>query len=381
MHRQHAAYYLKRATDLEALRSEQPATAIEQAEQDYPNMLAALRWCEVSDDTGIAARLVDKLGWFWGMHGGGWQLREWFRAILLQTPAAETPADRARRLYNLAHKTLDLEEEQRLKEESLAIYRSIGNQTQVAAILFEMAESAYHAGDDLRSAQLIDESVALARALGDPHRLSSMLHNLGDMAREDGNYPRAEALFAETLAMRRQAGRTEDIADTLNATGDLAFYQGELARAEVLYREAYTLFQETKHRNMIGWLLRNLGRVAHAQGDDDRARELLVQSLLLFQQHGLIWAIGCCLDAMAGVVGACGQPERAARLFGAGEKLRQMSGANSRWTWPIGARVDYASDVALVRSALSEETFAAAWKAGRQMSPEQAIAYALDDSD
>jgi hypothetical protein len=128
---------------------------------------------------------------------------------------------------------------------------------------------------------------------------------------------------------------------------------------------------------MIGWLLRNLGRVAHAQGDDVQAGTLLIECLLLFQQHGWIYAIGCCLDAMAGVAGTHGQPEQAARLFGAGQKLRQVFRTNGKWSWPIGARVDYESDVAFVRSALSEETFAAAWEAGRQMSLEQAIAAAL----
>ncbi|HJZ49985.1 MAG TPA: hypothetical protein VKE41_22575, partial [Roseiflexaceae bacterium] len=72
------------------------------------------------------------------------------------------------------------------------------------------------------------------------------------------------------------------------------------------------------------------------------------------------------------------QPERAARLFGAGQAVRQASRSNLGWSWPIGAWIDYEQDVAAVRAQLDDATFAAAWEAGRALSLHQAIAYALD---
>src|SRR5690349_6266486 len=74
-----------------------------------------------------------------------------------------------------------------------------------------------------------------------------------------------------------------------------------------------------------------------------------------------------------------GQPERAARVFGAGQALRQSLRANLARDWPGGARSDYEQDVATVRAQLDAATFEAAWAAGRAMTLEQAIAEALGE--
>jgi len=64
----------------------------------------------------------------------------------------------------------------------------------------------------------------------------------------------------------------------------------------------------------------------------------------------------------------------AARLFGAGEAMREAIGASV-----LFYLVDYDSAVAAARDALGEEALAAAWAQGREMTPEQALAYALDE--
>jgi hypothetical protein len=76
--------------------------------------------------------------------------------------------------------------------------------------------------------------------------------------------------------------------------------------------------------------------------------------------------------------------ERAARLLGATEVLLEASGKNFDDTErigngriPITSQSDYERHVAAVRTALSDQAFAAAWEAGRALSLEQAIAEAL----
>jgi hypothetical protein len=70
---------------------------------------------------------------------------------------------------------------------------------------------------------------------------------------------------------------------------------------------------------------------------------------------------------------AAGQTERAARLLGADEALRE---AHTIPIWPdAGELCDRL--VVTARAALGDETFAAAWAAGRILSLEQAIAEAL----
>jgi hypothetical protein len=72
---------------------------------------------------------------------------------------------------------------------------------------------------------------------------------------------------------------------------------------------------------------------------------------------------------------AAGDAERAARLFGAAEVLRQAIGAPIH---PAESAV-YDGSIQATRARLDERVFHADWEAGRAMSLEQAISYALQD--
>ena len=72
-----------------------------------------------------------------------------------------------------------------------------------------------------------------------------------------------------------------------------------------------------------------------------------------------------------------GSHVRTARLWGAAEALREQIGISlSEFD---RANSDYERDLALVRSALEEATFEAAWAEGRAMSFEQAVGYLLGE--
>ena len=77
-----------------------------------------------------------------------------------------------------------------------------------------------------------------------------------------------------------------------------------------------------------------------------------------------------------GVAAGQGQPERAARLVGAGEGRLTAIGAPV----PAAYRDLYMHVVAGVRRVLGEEAYATAFAAGRALSPERAVAEALDDA-
>jgi hypothetical protein len=66
--------------------------------------------------------------------------------------------------------------------------------------------------------------------------------------------------------------------------------------------------------------------------------------------------------------------ERAVRLLGAAEAVCQTLGR----TLPIGVKEEYERTVEAAHAAPREEAFAAIWEAGRAMTPEQAVAEALE---
>jgi len=83
--------------------------------------------------------------------------------------------------------------------------------------------------------------------------------------------------------------------------------------------------------------------------------------------------IGYCFEGLAAVLAFTGQPEAAAQLLGAAEALREGLGVELA----PAERETHEETAAAIRSALGEEQFSAAWRRGRELSLEQAIAYAL----
>jgi len=103
----------------------------------------------------------------------------------------------------------------------------------------------------------------------------------------------------------------------------------------------------------------------------------LAQGLTLSQTLGDQASIAWCLAGLGSAAALDEEPERAGRLWGAAERLRQAIGCRSA----PAARATYERAMAAARAQLGEEGFAAAWKAGAALTLEQAIAYALDESN
>ena len=76
----------------------------------------------------------------------------------------------------------------------------------------------------------------------------------------------------------------------------------------------------------------------------------------------------------AGVTNGRNNPVQVARLFGAGEAIRESIGASI----DIGFRGIYDFLVAQTKSMLDEATFQATWAEGRAMPMDQAIEFAIE---
>jgi tetratricopeptide (TPR) repeat protein len=205
----------------------------------------------------------------------------------------------------------------------------------VALALNNLGVVAHYQGDSLRAAALLEECLALRRALGNTQGIASALSGLGRVAEGLGDYPRAAALLEESLALNRELGDRGGIAESLSGFGMVAYRQGEYRRAAALYAES------------IG--------CSHEIG----ARALVAEGL-----EGLAW-----------VADAGGQAQRAARLGGAAQALREALGM----PLPLYQQDGHDQAVTAMRAVLGEGAFTLVWAAGAALSPEQAVAMALDE--
>jgi predicted ATPase/DNA-binding SARP family transcriptional activator len=237
-----------------------------------------------------------------------------------------------------------------------------------AFLLFEL-------GDFDRGSAWGDESLELYRALGDPEGIGRTAHLLAQAASALGQRERAMAYAEESLRLARELGHVRGLIVSLREVGLLAAEGGDGDRSVMLLAEAEQLARAHGDDAALADVLLARGRLALDAGDSEEASRLAASSIALYRAYGTTAGIAWAVLILALAAEAAGTWKRAARLFGAAEALRETSG-----TQLLGADAGVI-DAALnrVRAALGEEAFMAVRAEGRSLTVEEAVAVALAD--
>jgi DNA-binding CsgD family transcriptional regulator len=199
---------------------------------------------------------------------------------------------------------------------------------------------------------------------------------LGALAvNEEGDYARGAALWEESLASVQEAGDTFQVGATLSNMGYTALMQGDYERATTLCEEALALAHElgSAGREIVPETLVNRGLVALLQGDYDRGRVSLGEALVMSQNAGRKATVINCLEAISSLAVVLGEPARAARLWGAAEAARDVTGI----ALPPPERALHEPYLVSARSRLGERKWNETLAEGQAMSLEEASEYAL----
>jgi predicted ATPase/class 3 adenylate cyclase/DNA-binding XRE family transcriptional regulator len=382
----HLEYYLALAEAAEPhLRGAEQIVWADLLEVEHDNFRAALAWahdCGAVDGSSIGGaeaelRLAGALIWFWDLRDYLSEGRRWLEEALAQTNGPARTAARAKALYALAQTQVDQLVGRTSLEESVAIWREVGDKRGLALSLSGLGIAMLYERRAGVARSFFEEGVAICRELNDKWRLAIALYGLGAAVRRD-NPAAARPIVEESVALLREAGDRANLAGALALLGVIARSEHDLVRAGALYEESLALSRELGNKAGISVALLDLGDVAQDQGDYHRAVTLYQQSLAFMQHLEMKERIAWCLVGLARVAGAVARPERAARLLSAAETLLDAIGLSVS-VWPE-VRADYDRTLTAVRAQLDTATFAAAWAEGRAMTMEQAIAEALDDA-
>ncbi|MDQ3930806.1 MAG: tetratricopeptide repeat protein, partial [Chloroflexota bacterium] len=189
-------------------------------------------------------------------------------------------------------------------------------------------------------------------------------------------YGAAQDTLAEARQLATELRDAYTLAQASTYLGDLARINCDYEQAGRLYEECLAAFRAVGGRSDIPALLHNIGYVAIAGREYERARELFKESMALQQEIGNRQGIAECLSGFAALAGARGDTERAACLFGAAQALRTAIGD---YMWPA-ERIECERNLRSSKSQSDEASWEANWRKGEQLSTEQAIAYALQES-
>ncbi len=308
---------------------------LRRADAELDNLRAALRWA-AEHEPDLALRLNRVTSPYWMVRGHFSEGRRWFELALsnaIPVPAL-TRADALGFAGFLAATQGDYAAAQSFTEESLSTYQRLNDQRGTGEATYGLARIAMFQGDLVQADWLYQQSNTIARSIGNHSLLMPGLGNLGSVALALGDHERAATCLDEALALARDA---EDL-------GGIALHAADRAR------------------------------LAGIQGDHRSARALLQESIAAQRPVADPRSTAQTLEITAWILVANGQPGHVACLLGSAESLRERSGV------PVSSleQEDYQRYVPTAKSRLERKTWDAAWAAGRAMSIDQALDYALE---
>ena len=166
--RAHAAHYLALAEEAEPrLSGPEQGAWLARLEAEHDNLRAALAWMRDQGPAGDGQRLATALWRFWHLRGHYSEGQRWLET--LATGDHGSPAARAKALHGaglLAHEQGEYGRAAALFEESLAVWRVLGDKPGIATAIRSLGNVVYRQGDNGRAATLFEESLAVWREAG-----------------------------------------------------------------------------------------------------------------------------------------------------------------------------------------------------------------------
>jgi predicted ATPase/transcriptional regulator with XRE-family HTH domain len=306
-------------------------------ELDHDNLRVALAWSLESNQIEAGLKLAGALAWFWHSKGHLSEGNLWLEKILASGIGTQG------------------------KERAKALRAS--------SIL------STGAGDYIRARAFAESSIKLYREIGDNRGAGLVLADLGASLHWGGKEEEAIESLEESLRLLRATGERWGIAYALLWLGDTWFRMGDIEHAATSWEESLRLTQELGDHYLMAWSLGGLADVTRLRADYKRATGMFKESLSLYLSSGNKFGPPFSLEALGLVAAALGDAKRAARLWGAASAWREASNE----PLPPTYQRDYAASVTQARTQLGEEVYASIWSEGHAMSPEQAIALALEE--
>ena len=331
----HAEAFAAMAEEVEGrlLGSERKAQ-LDRLARDHDNLRAALDWCISGHRTELALRLASAMWRFWQMRGHLHEGRSRIEAVLDLPGVDKHPAAHRRALEaagGIAYWQADMHAAQAWYDDCLVLTRATGDKNAIANAIYNDSFPLVVGRTDMaRALPLLDEALGLFRELDDAPGIARCLWGIGNVHHFLQDYDAAVPPLEESIELFRKLGQGFG----------------------------------------LGWSLHTRALVAINLGDPTTAQPLVTEALGLFSKAGDVSGIMILLDDSAQIARLREQRLRSLRLAGAAAGMQARSGAQlATLANAIGGR-----PVAVAEDAEERKTF----EAGQAMTPEDAVAYALD---
>jgi tetratricopeptide (TPR) repeat protein len=323
----HAGFFFRLAGNIELeLVGRNQVVWMRRLDREVDNIRAALSWFIGTGRAGAALQLAGNLWRYWDSRALFTEARRWLRAALDINGGAD-PNGRT--------------------------YEYLGLVT-------------WRQGDRLEALQLLETHLQAAREREDAMSVAAVLSTLGVIHAELGEESEAVRLHQESVTLRRSLGDGRFVAHSLTNLAGAMIYQNRFDEAQAYLEEAITLSRRAGDTWFLGTETALLGIAKLGLGERECALTLARRALHLHRELGERTEVLPGLMGVMAVAAIRGEFDRAARLSGAID----AQGWTSDWT------KSYLDDA---WAAAHPGEWNRQWAAGRTMSVEQAVAYALEE--
>jgi len=392
----HLAFFIRLAEAAEPkLRGAEQVAWLERVESEHDNLRTALAWSLESGNSAGTLRLAGALAYFWELRGYWSEGPKWLNAALAESqreqgaraaagdssqPSRVEMAQRAKVLYGAGRLSFaalfDPPTSRMIVEESLRLWRELGDTWWRAVALEHLGFMLVVEGDIQTARVRLEEGVALARQVEDRWPLATCLLRLAGSMRTD--HAAARWMREEGVAVARSVGDKSVLSQGLIGLVTDHLLEGNVTAAAPVAQEALAEARAIRSATHLILSLLQLVIITSFQGDRAQAKGYCLQALAVARETGSPQWLMLVLFAFG--VAACfsGQPRRGARLLVAAVTLLGQRG--------IDISDESERDVMVLKQALERArqldpaAFEAARAQSQQLTLEQALALATENA-
>ncbi|MBA3376635.1 MAG: adenylate/guanylate cyclase domain-containing protein [Actinobacteria bacterium] len=276
--RRHAEFFLDHAPSLGFTIESIEDGAIQRhdiAVAELSNFRAAIDW-GLRTDPELGLRIASALENFWVSYSpfDAERIFEELEERVGETASPELRALATRNRGNLSIMTGHLDAGLRLYEQSLELYREIGDEHGVAILEHRVGVNVYPLGEKERARRLLEQSLAKSKQHGFRVNEIMVTASLGSFDYRDGDIERGLEVLEQSAAAAREVGFKWWEANMRNALATYAIELGRFVEAEQHGRAELVLAHEMGDRRHAVQALGHLARLAVGRGDTTRAGRL-----------------------------------------------------------------------------------------------------------
>ncbi|MCW1968868.1 MAG: helix-turn-helix domain-containing protein [Anaerolineae bacterium] len=352
-------------------------------EAEHDNVRAALNWAIGIRNITAAATLIANIWFFWFWRGYWGEGALFTRHVLAMT----TPLEKMVALTDDCPKVLlaALIFASRTGNNALfntllpLIHQWVSHLHDSYYLAWAQIGFSFATPDPEQAIHWLEAAHANAQLANDDWLRGEILFIQGDRERARGQYANAAKHYQDSIAILKTIDDDSLMAYPIGNLGRLALVDDNTQQARLYFEEAIALCRADSNRNGIAdWLLQ-LATLNVRCGDTDAARFALNEVIRQFHEIGNLAGVA---DTLVQYAALALQNTRdmpslvfAATVLGAADRIFETHNRLHQVVELVGD-AEFKQRVLVVKLALSDAMFAAAWAKGRVMTTTQVIAFA-----